>query len=170
MKFITQTYQWWHVTRKKLPVTTRKNGNGTEEKISWLCRIWNVSRVQPMRWGADPDTNDDVCSNPFDLSINTFSELEKLGEDRHIENGLRLLSEPFGFVVSKHTVESDRGSSCLELFDIQEALGNLCGHHRDAISDGDYSNDEQSKDLQLLDEIGRQVQEARDAIKRRKIS
>jgi len=169
MRFITQTYQWWHVTRKKLPVTLRRNSKGEEEKVSSLCKIWNVSRVQPYRWAADPDTNDDVCSNPFDLLINTFSELKKLGEDHHIENGLRLLAEPFDFVVSKHNAKSDRDSSTMELMDIQEALGNFCGHHRDAISDGYYSDEEQSQDLHLLDEISRQVRECRDTIMNRKI-
>ena len=134
------------------------------DKSSLLCKIWNVARNQPYRWAANPRTNTDTCKNPTDLITDTHQALADLGEAVHIENHLMLLAEPFGFSIRRSSVKSDRQSTTMEILDLTEAIGNLAAHHRDAVADGRYTEEECQKDLRLLNEISTQVQEARDAI------
>lgn len=76
---------------------------------------------------------------------------------------LQLLT-PAGYQTQPLVSKSDRKNPCLELMDIQEALGKLAAQHRDAIGDGKYTEFEKKKDVSGLHEIIREAQHMIDAI------
>ncbi|GEM_PF-2687780 len=157
---ITKTFEWWTEARRALPAILSDGG-----KSSILTTIWKVTRVTPYRWGANRRTNEDWSHNPHDLLTTTHHELAETGNRWLIESSLRLLAEPFDFAVKDNTTTSDKAAPVLELLDIQEALGRLSAEHRDHLADNRYTGDERARDIALLNEVMRQAEEMKAAIR-----
>lgn len=76
---------------------------------------------------------------------------------------LQLLT-PSGFQTQPISSKSDRHNPCMELMDIQEAVGKLCGQFRDHIKDNTYKELEKRRDIASLHGVIKECQHMIDAI------
>ncbi len=132
--------------------------------VSEMVKLWNKSQRQIYTWAADPDFTEHNGKNPLDLLRATMRRLQEAGRDDVVEMGLRLLTEPLGYEISRMDIQSDKGSASLELMDVTEALGQVASGLRDILEDGEITEEEKIFFSSLVDRLILQAKELKDAI------
>ncbi len=130
-----------------------------------LSKIYKVSNRQIHRWAADPDFCDQTARNPLDRIVVVCRRLQELGRVDIVEGGLRRVLEPLGYSFSRQKIKSDKGSIALELLDISRAKGELITIYQEANADLKISPDEQAALLSQADEVIKEVEQLKDAIR-----
>ncbi|MBU0680126.1 MAG: hypothetical protein KKD73_01770 [Proteobacteria bacterium] len=150
---ITRTHQFWSSAFHII-------GKGS------LAKTYSVSTRQVERWSADPDFCECISRNPLDLLSVVCRRLLEVGRRDVVEGGLRRLVEPLGYCLRRNKVVSDKESIAHELIDLDCAKGLLAKTYLEAIKDDEISEDERAALLSRADDMIRDLEEVKDAIRR----
>ena len=150
--FITTTHRFWSAANKILTP-------------SFIANIYKICLRQAQRYGADPKYCADTSRNPLDLLLIIMESLQEAGRPDAAYAGLNLLADPLGYTIKPKEIYSDKGSICLELMDVNTALGNFCAHYQDKAHDG-LDQEERTELTLLLDKTAWQIEELIDAVQK----